>query len=165
MTNKFKTIASALGLAMVYASIGNADGIDPIYGPGEVFIDDIEIICDVTMPSGQTFAVLEMTSEHIRFYVDPDAIYVMMDDSNPIILQQTPFRGFWLSTQTIDNTNWPACSSEAFDEYGAPYQAHGNLIWTNTGIADNGGLEFFIDLGTCNSRPQDWGHSRGAAHG
>lgn len=161
MVNRFKTLGSALGLLTVCASVGNADGVDPIFNPDGIFIDDIEIIGDVTMPSGQTYAVLEMSSEHMRFYVDPDAIYVTMDESNPIIVKQTPFHGFWLSTQTIDNTNWPACRSEAFDEYGKPYQAYGDLNWTNTGIADNGyELAFIIDLGTCDSAPQEWGLSQ-----
>lgn len=163
MINRFKTLAVALGLLVVCASAGNADGVDPIFNSVGAFIDDIEIIGDVAMPSGQTYAVLEMTSEHMRFYVDPDAIYVMMDENNPIIAQQTPFYGFWFSTQTIDNTNWPACSSEAFDEYGTPYQAYGTLNWTNTGIADNGyELAFIIDLGTCDSTPQEWGLSQAA---
>lgn len=166
MTKMFGTAATVICTLFALPTISEADGFSAVYTPDGRFIDTIEIVGDVTMPSGETYAVLEMPSEHMRFYVDPDAIYVMLDSNNPILTRRTPFRGFWLDQRTIDNTAWPACPTEAFDEFGAPYQAHGTLVWANTGIAENGyDLQFQIQLGTCDGKPQDWGVSGFAPEG
>ena len=163
MTPTFKTLALAVGLSIAGISTAIGDGIDPVFDYNNQLIDDIEIMRDVTMPDGRQYAVLEMKSEFMRFYVDPDAIYVMMEASNPILVNQTVFDGFWVSTETIDNAPWPRCRRAAYDEYGTPYEAHGKLKWTNTGIAANGyELLFYIDLGTCEDAPTPWGLSRAA---
>ncbi len=163
MTKQFKTLALAACLSVAGFSASMADGIDPIFDTNGQLIDDIEIMGDVTMPDGRQYAVLEMKSEFMRFYVDPDAIYVMMEADNPILVNQTAFDGFWISTETIDNAPWPACASPLMDENGMSHEAHGKLIWTNTGIAENGyELSFYIDLGTCEDTPTPWGLSRAA---
>jgi hypothetical protein len=151
-------LVAALCALTALPTASHADGVSAVFAPDGSFIDTIGIVGDVTMPSGETYVVLEMNAQHMRFYVDPDAIYVMLEADNPIITERTQFRGFWLDQRTIDNTDWPACPTEAFDENGAPYQAHGSLVWANTGLGGNGyELEFYIHLGTCDRKPQEWG--------
>lgn len=166
MKKMMSATAVTVCVLSAFPSASNADGVSAVYTTDGRFIDDIEIVGDVTMPSGETYAVLEMMSEHMRFYVDPEAIYVTLDNNNPILTEQTRFQGFWLDQRTSDNTIWPACQTEAFDEFGTAYQAHGDLIWANTGIADNGyDLWFYIELGTCDSKPEAWGVSAAATEG
>jgi hypothetical protein len=104
--------------------------------------------------------MLEMREQHLRFYVDPDAIYVTLMDDNPILIKQQPFNEFWVSTASVDYTGLTVCSHEIWDENGESYPAHGSIVWTNSGIAANGyELAFTIDLGTCDGPAQPWGCS------
>ncbi len=163
MNSISRTLATGLCLTALSSFAAYADGVDPMFDANGSYIDEIEIIDDVTLPSGGTYAMLLMEDQHLKFFVDPDAIYVMMDENNPIIVQKTPFYGFWVSTQSVDIADWPACAYEVQDEHGTPFQAHGTLTWTNTGIAENGyELAFTIDLGTCGDAQQPWAFSRAA---
>lgn len=163
LSAKNLAIGMCLYLYLVSVLTAHADGVDAVIKADGNYIDDIEIIGDATLPSGEVFAVLEMRNQHLKFFVDPDAIYVMMDKDNPILTEQTPFDGFWISTQSVHSADWPPCRARVLDENGARYLVHGTLVWTNTAIADNGyDLAFTIDLGTCGARPEAWGYSRAA---
>jgi len=167
MSNDFgrtmRTLLTCATLGGALAGAAWADGIDPVYSVDGVYMDDIEIMGDVRLPDGKEYAMLEMRNLNMRFYIDPDAIYVMMEDNNPILVNDTPFNGYWVSTVSLDVGNWPGCDYYFEDHEGFSRRAFGNVTWTNTGIADNGyELEFLIDIGTCNSATQGWGVSRAA---
>ncbi|MFT5061082.1 MAG: hypothetical protein ACI9VX_001250 [Dinoroseobacter sp.] len=163
MFGTIKTLATGVGILALGTFGAHADGVNPIFYADGGYIDDIEIIGDVVMPTGIEYAVLEMREQHLRFYVDPDAIYVTMIDDNPILTRQLPFNGFWVSTASVDYTGLTVCSDEIRDENGESYPAHGSVIWTNSGIAANGyELAFTIDRGTCDRPVKPWGYSRPA---
>jgi hypothetical protein len=161
MIGTIKTLATGVGI-LAFGTVGaHADGINPIFYADGGYIDDIEIMGDVVMSNGIEYAMLEMRERNLRFYVDPDAIYVMMFDDNPILTNRQPFNGFWVLNESPDYSgDWPVCLDEIRDENGASYPAHGSIVWTNSGIAANGyELAFTIDLGTCDGPAQPWGYS------
>jgi hypothetical protein len=163
MFGTIKTLATGVGILALGTFGAHADGINPIFYADGGYIDDIEIMGDVVMSNGIEYAVLEMREQHLRFYVDPDAIYVTMLVDNPILTRQLPFNGFWVSTASVDYTGLTVCSAEIRDESGESYPAHGSVVWTNSGIAANGyELAFTIDLGTCDRPVQPWGYSAAA---
>jgi len=157
------TLSTGVCLTLLGALAAHADGVDPMFKADGSYIDDIEIIGDVTLPSGEVIAALEMRDQHLKFFVDPEGVYVTMYDENPVFTEKTPFYGFWVSTQSVDIADWPACDYEVTDETGTSYRAHGTLVWTNSGIAENGyQIAFQIDLGTCSNRQEPWAYSLAA---
>ena len=162
MNSTIKFLAASLGIATLSVAVAHADGIDPMFSIEGYYIDDLEIIGDVILPNGAEMVAFEMRNEHLKFFIVPEAAYVMIDANNPIIAQQTPFYGFWVSTQSVDIGNRPVCDYHVYDEYGEFYLVHGSLVWTNTGLSKNYDLAFNIQLGTCAEREQPWAFS-GAA--
>ncbi|AZV78427.1 hypothetical protein EBB79_11410 [Parasedimentitalea marina] len=161
MNYSIKNLGAGIGLSVFCTLPAYADGIDQMFTADGNYIDEIEVIGDVEVASGETMALLEMRAQHMKFYVDPDAIYVTMDENNPILTENKPFFGFWVSTQSPDISDWPNCGYNVVDEHGTPYDAHGTLVWTNTDIAPNGySLAYSIDIGICEKGQQPWAYSR-----
>lgn len=163
MSQTLTTLTIGLSLFALSLMPAYADGVDEMFTADGSFIDELEIIGDVIMPSGEMLVAFEMREQHLKIYIHPDAAYVTIDPNNPILVQQTPFHGVWVSTQSPDVGDWPICNWSMFDEFGEPHAVHGTVIWTNTGIGANGySLAFHIDLGTCDSRVSPWIYSRAA---
>jgi hypothetical protein len=158
-----KTLVSGTALSLLCAFPAYSDGVDQMFTADGAYIDDIEIVGDVVMDSGEELVLLEMREQHMKFFVDPEAIYVTMDPNNPILTENKQFFGFWVSTQSVDVSDWSNCGYNVVDDQGVPYDAHGTLVWTNTDIAPNGySLAYGIDLGVCEKGQQPWAYSRAA---
>lgn len=156
MISKVKNLAAGLVISTLSVFTAQADGLYQMFSGNGDYIDDIEIIGDVTLPSGQTMAALEMRNEHMKFFVDPEGIYVTLVENNPILTEQRPFFGYWISTQSVDIGDRPACDFEVQDEYGAYYQVHGYVMWTNTGMTENYDIAFNIAIGDCGGGEELW---------
>jgi len=160
MQKYFKVSMAAALLACGIVSPAAADGVYKMYNSDGTYIDEIEIIEDVTSASGEEFAVFEMADMHMRFYIDPDAAYVTMVEDNPVFTEQRPFYGYWVSTASPDVGEWPICGGARNIETGEQFRVFGELVWRNYGIAPNGyGIAFSVDLGTCNDAPGPWAYS------
>ena len=158
-----KNLVAGFSLSLFSALPAYADGVDQIFKADGTFIDEIEIVGDVVMDSGETLALLEMRAKEMKFFVDPDAVYVTLYDENPILTENKEFYGFWVSTRPPGASEWPDCGYNVVDDQGTAYDAHGTLVWTNTDIAPNGySLAYSIDLGTCQTRQLPWGYSLAA---
>lgn len=156
MISKVKTFATGLAVSALCAFAAQADGVYPVFLDNGDYVDDIEIIGGVFLPSGRSMAALEMRNEHMKFFVDPDGIYVMLDPSNPILTESPAFFGYWISTQSPDVGNWPVCDTQVQDEYGTYYRVHGEVMWTNTGMTDNYDIAFNAYFSSCDGSQDLW---------
>ncbi len=158
-----KTLAVSLGFSALCVMPAYADGVDEMFTADGLFVDQLEIVGDVVMPSGEELALFEMRENHLKIYVNPGAAYVTVDPNNPVFLEQTPFYGFWISTQSPDTGDWPVCNWQMTDENGEIQPVFGSIVWTNTGIgADGYSIAFGIDMGTCDNPVAPWIYSRAA---
>lgn len=152
--NKPAAWAMAFGSLMV--STAFADGVDKMYDYREGYIDEIEIVGDATFPNGETFAVFEMFDMQMRFYVPQDAVYVMMTADNPVISQQIPFEGGWVSTAAPGQERWSNCPGAPISDHNGQMRGvYGDLVWTNTRL-ENNDLYFSLQIGHCDDPVEDW---------
>ncbi len=156
MNLKIKTFATGIAMSAFFAAAVHADGVYPVFLDNGDYVDDIEIIGDVFLPSGQEMAALEMRNEYMKFFVDPEGIYVTLDPSNPILTDSPAFFGYWISTQSPDVGNWPVCDTKVQDEYGNYYKVHGEVMWTNIGMTDDYDIAFNAYFSSCDGSQDLW---------
>lgn len=150
-----KTIALAFGVAL--AAPAFADGVDPLYDQDGNYIADVEIVGDVFDRNGTEYARLDIRPLRLTLYVDPDAVYVLLDPNNHIIRNQTPFSGYWIGWDPDPDGTWRRCDyGSTPDHAGRNHQLYGDLIWTNLSYSDNEGLVFAVDLGFCGDQVVPW---------
>jgi len=160
MRAPLKPLALAVGLSGAVAMAATADGIDQIYDMEGNHMGEIEILGDVTMPNGVEYALFAAEEVQMFLFVDPDGVYVMMEEDNPVFTERRVYDGVWVSTEPVEQTHFPRCRSPLTDDTGAVYPVHGTLKWTNYGIAPNGyQIEFEIELGVCEDIPGSWAYS------
>lgn len=153
-----RTIVLGYGIACC-AAAALADGVDKMYDYREGYIDELEIIGDIVFPGEGPYALFEMADMQMRFYVPPDAAYVQIDPSNPIISQQRPFEGGWVSTAAPGNERWADCpGAPVFDHEGQRRRVYGDLVWTYLGLED-GDLFFKLQIGHCDGPVEDWAYN------
>lgn len=154
-----KSCATILMTSGLFASTALADGVDKMYDYRGGYIDELSIIGDVTFPDGETYALFEMAEMDMLFYIPQDAAYVMIDATNPIIANQQPFEGGWISTAAPGDDRWGACPGEpVYDHNDQPRYTYGDVIWTYTGL-DNYDLYFSLQLGHCEQNPEEWAYN------
>ncbi len=148
-----------LAVAVVLACAGPAmaDGVNPLYDMDGNYIGDVEIVGDVVDQTGTEYARLDVRSLRLTLYVDPDAVYVMLDPNNPIIRGQTPFSGFWIGWDPDPSGQWRRCDYGVYpDHTGRDHQLYGDLTWTNLRYSDHEDLVFAVDLGFCGDQITSW---------
>lgn len=141
----------------VFAAPALADGIDPLFDANANFIGEVEIIGDVVGTNGTTYARLDIRSLGLSLYVDPDAVYVLLEETNPIIRDQISFGGYWIGRAPQPSGPWSECDFDSFpDETGQQFRSFGDLLWTNLSYSRDNDLVFAIDLGRCGELPVRW---------
>ena len=156
MMNSLRGLFAALVASFCAASLVHADGINKMYDYRENVIDDFEIIGDVYSLDGRQWAMFEMKTMKMRFYLPPEGVYVTIDPNNPIIRNRTPFRGYWTSTAPRGQESWGACpDAPQADHEGRARWGYGEAVITNNYI-ENGDLYFTLDIGHCDGPVESW---------
>ena len=146
--------AVALCLA---ASEAAADGVYKIYDYREDVIGELVLEGDVHLGSAGKVAMLTLASQNMVIYVPTEAIYLTLEESNPIIRQRQVFEGGWISTDPNAERIWGACGGPAaVDHWGRERTVWGDIEWITTDLV-NGFPEVVVRLGQCGNGVNDWG--------
>ncbi len=141
---------------MALALPAAADGVYPLHDVSGAYLGDVEIYGDVIDQNGTPYAEFQMTSLGLVFYIPPEAAYVEMSQSNPILRGRTPFYGFWVGYRPEQSGPWQTCSRGVkVDPNGHRYGLWGDLRWTNS-MTPDGDLAFTVDLGRCGDQIRPW---------
>ena len=149
----FGTVTAAFA-----ATAAIADGVYKMYDYREGYIDEFEIVGDVTGPDGNQYAMFEMRDMKMVFYIPPEAAYVTISHDNPIIANNIPYSGYWVSTAAPGEAQWDSCNNGSVpDHNGVPRPLWGDLVHVYTELsADTYDLYFKLQIGSCGAIPEDW---------
>ena len=156
MFSNLKPLITSIAACAFLGFAAHADGVYPMFNDAGDYIDDIEIIGDVFLPSGEEMVALEMRGQNIKLYIPPDGIYVTLDLNNPLFKDNPPFYGYWFSTQSANVGNWPVCAGTFKDEYDAENPVHGVAVWTNTGLTEDYDLGINVFFESCDPTKYIW---------
>ena len=151
---------SALGLSVAFsllASPSYADGQDNMFDYQGTYIDTFEIIDDVYWSFwGGEVARFQMAAMNMTFYIPQDVAYITIEASNPIIAEQIPYYGVWVSTAAPGQQRWADCPGEPMiDHLGVPRKVWGDVAYTWTAL-EGYDLYFNLKLGFCGGEVSDW---------
>ncbi|SOH92447.1 hypothetical protein SAMN06273572_101294 [Monaibacterium marinum] len=152
-----ETASAILLSTALFAAPALADGQYAMYDGANGYMGDFNIIEDVATPGGP-YVWIEMPDQEMWLYFPPEAIYVDMHPTNPIIFNQIPFDGDWVGTSPYDQT---CPTGPNYDHMGQPRAAHGSAMLINTAVQGTD-LLFEVWISSCGGDLQFFGHHQPA---